>query len=294
MGTVVAMGCIARQKCLERENELLNDEIRLNFGSIIGQSEVLRKVLAQISTVAPTEANVLILGESGTGKELVARAIHDLSAHKDHPLVRVNCASIPKELFESEFFGQVRGAFTGAIKDRAGRFELADGGTLFLDEIGEIPLDLQSQLLRVLQEGQFERVGEERTRTVKVRLIVATNRDLLAEAKAGRFRLDLYYRLSVFPIELPPLRERPEDIGPLADHFVQQSARRLGVPRPRLTRMQAQELESYDWPGNVRELQNVVERAVILAPGARLQSALPHPVVPDRLPIRPPPAPAAP
>src|SRR5260370_15069787 len=207
MGTVVAMGCIARQKCLERENELLNDEIRLNFGSIIGRSEVLNKVLAQISTVAPTEANVLILGESGTGKELVAPAIHDLSAHKDHPLVRVNCASIPKELFESEFFGHVRGAFTGAIKDRAGRFELADGGTLFLDEIGEIPLDLQSKLLRVLQERHFERVGEDRTRTVNVRIVGATNRDLQKEVAAGRFREDLFYRLHWFPIQTSALRK---------------------------------------------------------------------------------------
>jgi transcriptional regulator with GAF, ATPase, and Fis domain len=190
-------------------------------------------------------------------------------------LVRVNCASIPKELFESEFFGHVRGAFTGAIKDRVGRFELADRGTLFLDEIGEIPLDLQSKLLRVLQEGQFERVGDERTRTVKVRLITATNRDLQAEAKAGRFRLDLYYRLSVFPIELPPLRERSEDIGELADHFVEHSARRLGVPRPRLTGLQIQQLREYDWPGNVRELQNVIERSVILARGGKLQFDLP-------------------
>src|SRR2546428_309357 len=162
---------------------------------------------------------VLGLGESGTGKELVARAIHDLSARKEHPLVRVNCASVPKELFESEFFGHVRGAFTGAIKDRVGRFELADGGTLFLDEIGEIPPDLQSKLLRVLQEGQFERLGDDRTRTVQVRPIAATNRDLLAEAKAGRFRLDLYYRLSVFPLEMPPLRERPEDLRLRAGDF---------------------------------------------------------------------------
>jgi transcriptional regulator with GAF, ATPase, and Fis domain len=206
---------------------------------------------------------------------LVARAIHDLSARKEHPLVRVNCASIPKELFESEFFGHVRGAFTGAVKDRVGRFELADGGTLFLDEIGEIPLDLQSKLLRVLQEGQFERLGDDRTRTVHVRLIAATNRDLLAEAKAGRFRLDLYYRLSVFPIEVPPLRERLEDMRLLADHFIKQSARRLGVPRPRLGKLHLQELQSYDWPGNVRELQNVIERAVILSRGGHLQFELP-------------------
>jgi transcriptional regulator with GAF, ATPase, and Fis domain len=272
----VALSCIAKQKNLEFENEFLNDEFRASFGNIIGQSPALQKVLAQISTVAPTEANGLILGESGTGKELVARAIHDLSARKDRPLVRVNCASIPKELFESEFFGHVRGAFTGAIKDRVGRFELADNGTLFLDEIGEIPLDLQSKLLRVLQEGQFERVGDERTRTVKVRLITATNRDLLAEAKAGRFRLDLYYRLSVFPIEVPPLRERLEDIEALAEYFIKQASRRLGVPRPRLTKHHVQELRGYDWPGNVRELQNVIERGVILAKDGKLQFDLPH------------------
>src|SRR6266571_2561637 len=275
VGRVVALSCIAKQKNLEFENEFLQNEFRASFGNIIGHGPALQKVLAQIATVAPTEANVLILGESGTGKELVARAIHDLSARKERPLVRVNCASIPKELFESEFFGHVRGAFTGAIKDRVGRFELADNGTLFLDEIGEIPLDLQSKLLRVLQEGQFERVGDERTRTVKVRLITATNRDLLAEAKAGRFRLDLYYRLSVFPIEVPPLRERLEDIGILAEHFIKQSARRLGVARPRLNKHHLQELQNYDWPGNVRELQNVIERAVILARGRQLQFELP-------------------
>ena len=274
VGRVVALSCIAKQKNLEFENEFLQDEFRANFGDIIGHSPALQKVLAQIGTVAPTDANVIILGESGTGKELVARAIHDLSARKDHSLVRVNCASIPKELFESEFFGHVRGAFTGAIKDRVGRFELADDGTLFLDEIGEIPLDLQSKLLRVLQEGQFERVGDERTRTVKVRLIAATNRDLLAEARAGRFRLDLYYRLSVFPIEVPPLRDRLDDVAELADHFIRQSARRLGVPRPRLTKLHLQELQNYDWPGNVRELQNVIERAVILARGGKLQFEL--------------------
>src|SRR3989441_1070115 len=276
VGRVVALSCIAKQKNLELENEFLHDEFRASFGNIIGRSPALQKVLAQIATVAPTEANVIILGESGTGKELVARAIHDFSARKEHPIVRVNCASIPKELFESEFFGHVRGAFTGAIKDRVGRFELADGGTLFLDEIGEIPLELQSKLLRVLQEGQFERVGDERTRTVRVRLIAATNRDLLAEARAGRFRLDLYYRLSVFPIEVPALRERLEDIRPLADHFIKQSARRLGVPRPRVSKLHLQELQSYDWPGNVRELQNVIERAIILSRGGHLQFELPR------------------
>src|SRR5262245_33124580 len=276
-GTILAFSCLKRQKCLELENEFLQDEVRENFGDIIGRTAAIQKVLAQIATVAPTEANVLVLGESGTGKELVARAIHDLSARKDHALVRVNCASIPKELFESEFFGHVRGAFTGAVKDRVGRFELADGGTLLLDEIGEIPSDLQSKLLRVLQEGQFERLGDDRTRTVQVRLIAATNRDLLAEAKAGRFRLDLYYRLSVFPIEVPQLRDRLEDMRLLADHFLKQSARRLGVPRPRLSKLHLQELQGYDWPGNVRELQNVIERAVILSRGGPLQFELPRP-----------------
>ena len=278
-GTVLAFSCLKRQKCLEWENEFLQDEVRETLGDIIGQSPAIQKVLAQIATVAPTQANVLVLGESGTGKG----AIHDLSAHKELPLVRVNCASIPKELFESEFFGHVRGAFTGAIKDRVGRFELADGGTLFLDEIGEIAPDLQSKLLRVLQEGQFERVGDDRTRTVQVRLIAATNRDLLGEAKAGRFRLDLYYRLSVFPIEVPPLRERREDVRLLADHFIKQSARRLGVPRPRLGKLHLQELQSYHWPGNVRELQNVIERAVILARGRYLQFDLPRRVSPNGL-----------
>lgn len=275
LGRVIALSCIARQKNLEFENEFLQNEFRATSAAMVGRSPALQKVMAQIATVAPTDASVLVLGESGTGKELVARAIHDLSARKDHSLVRVNCASIPKELFESEFFGHVRGAFTGAIKDRAGRFELADGGTLFLDEIGEIPFELQSKLLRVLQEGQFERVGEERTRSAEVRLIAATNRDLLSEARAGRFRLDLYYRLSVFPIEIPPLRERVEDIDLLAQHFLKMSARRLGVPAARLAKVQLEELRRYDWPGNVRELQNVIERAVILARGGPLHFDLP-------------------
>ena len=276
IGRVAAFTCIERQKNLEAENELLQDELRPRFDSLVGQSPALEKVMSQIATVAPTEANVLILGESGTGKELVARAIHEHSARQGGSLVRVNCASIPKELFESEFFGHVRGAFTGAIKDRLGRFELADGGTLFLDEVGEIPLDLQSKLLRVLQEGQFERLGDDRTRTVRVRIIAATNRDLLAEARAGRFRLDLYYRLSVFPIELPPLRDRLEDVGLLAEHFLRQAVRRLGTAKPRLTRFNVQELQRYDWPGNVRELQNVIERAAILARDGRLQFDLPQ------------------
>jgi PAS domain S-box-containing protein len=276
-GTITAMSCIHERKHLEFENEALHAEIRENVGSIVGRSPALMKVISQIRTVAPTEASVLISGESGTGKELVAHAIHELSARKNHALIRVNCASIPKDLFESEFFGHVRGAFTSAVKDRVGRFELAHRGTLFLDEIGEIPLELQSKLLRVLQEGQFERLGDERTRSVDVRIIAATNRDLLAEAKAGRFRLDLYYRLSVFPIDVPPLRERPDDLPVLATHFAKDAARRLGVSAPRLTQFNLRELEAYDWPGNVRELQNVIERAVILSRSGRLSFSLPQP-----------------
>jgi len=252
----------------------LQEELRGNYRAILGDSPALKKVLAQIEMVAPTNAGVIILGESGTGKELVARAIHDRSPRKDKALVRVNCASVPRELFESEFFGHVRGAFTGAVKDRVGRFELADGGTLFLDEIGEVPLELQSKLLRVLQEGQFEKLGEDRTRSVDVRIIAATNRDLELEVREGRFRQDLYYRLGVFPIELPPLRERAEDIPVLAAHFLKDFARELGTVAPRLTATHLKELQAYDWPGNVRELQNVIERAAIRSRGGPLKLGL--------------------
>jgi len=263
---------------LAAENEYLREEVRSvqSFGPIVGRSAALRRLMEQVSMVAPTEASVLILGESGTGKELVARAIHEGSGRRDRPLVRVNCASIPRELFESEFFGHVRGAFTGALKDRAGRFEVADGGTLFLDEVGEIPPELQAKLLRVLQEGTFERVGEERTRRVDVRLVAATNRDLRAEAAAGRFRQDLYFRLSVFPLEVPPLRERLEDLPDLARHFLSLSCRRLGVPEPALKQGHLLALQGYGWPGNVRELQNVIERAAILARGRELVLSLPN------------------
>jgi transcriptional regulator with GAF, ATPase, and Fis domain len=226
--------------------------------------------------VAPTEASVLILGETGTGKELVAHEIHHRSRRKDRPLVRVNCASIPKELYESEFFGHAKGAFTGAIRDRAGRFETAEGGTLFLDEIGEVPLELQGKLLRGVQEKHYERVGEDRTRRANVRIIAATNRDLKKEVAAGRFREDLYYRLNVFPIQVAPLRERKEDVPLLAQHFVQQSVKELRCPKPRLTRAGVLRLQSYDWPGNIRELQNVIERAVILARGGVLEFDLPN------------------
>ena len=215
------------------ENEYLRGELDESqaFGEILGASEGIRSVGAQVDQVASTNATVLVLGESGTGKELVAREIHRRSLRADRPLIRVNCASVPRELFESEFFGHIRGAFTGAIKDRVGRFAAADGGTLFLDEVGEIPLELQSKLLRVLQEGQFERLGEDRTLTVDVRIIGATNVDLATEVAAGRFREDLYYRLNVFPIEVPPLRERIQDIPILADYFVDRLGKKLKRPR---------------------------------------------------------------
>ncbi len=255
---------------LEQDNTYLREEITAPFGDILGRSPALDKVLRQIEMVAPTDANVLVLGESGVGKELVARAIHDRSRRRERPLVKVNCAAIPAELFESEFFGHQRGAFTGALRDRAGRFEIADGGTLFLDEVGEIPLAQQPKLLRVLQEGTFERVGEGRTRKTDVRVIAATNRDLSREATEGRFRPDLFYRLSVFPVEVPPLRMRREDIPDLAAHFVANAAKRLGVAAPRITNAAVRTLQEYHWPGNVRELQHVVERAVILSPRGTL------------------------
>jgi transcriptional regulator with GAF, ATPase, and Fis domain len=261
---------------LEMENEYLREEISQSqaFGDIVGSSPGLKKVLEQIDLVANTHANVLILGESGTGKELVARAIHERSQRRDRPLVKVNCASIPKELFESEFFGHAKGAFTGALRDRIGRFQLADGGTIFLDEVGEIPLDLQSKLLRVLQEREFERVGEEASRRVDVRVIAATNRDLEAESRAGRFREDLYYRLGVFPIQVPALRDRTADIGPLAAHFVRHFCEQLKLPSRKLTRGDVETLERYDWPGNIRELQNVIERALIRSREGKLQFEL--------------------
>jgi PAS domain S-box-containing protein len=258
---------------LAREKELLLDEIRseLGFGSIIGGSRAIKQILEQVKLVAPTEASVLISGESGTGKELVARAIHEQSKRGTQPMVKVNCASIPAELFESEFFGHIKGSFTGALRDRRGRFDLADGGTLLLDEVGEIPLELQGKLLRVLQEGLYERVGESHARRADVRILAATNRDLLTASQDGDFRQDLYYRLSVFPIEIPPLRERPEDIAPLAEHFVRQACERLNVPLLELPAGQLHALQNYSWPGNVRELQNVIERAVILGRESGLQ-----------------------
>jgi transcriptional regulator with GAF, ATPase, and Fis domain len=265
------------KKQLEQENEYLREEVKqtASFGELVGQSLSLQAVVRQIDLVAATDAAVLILGESGTGKELVARGLHRRSRRANRPLIKVNCAAIPRELYESEFFGHAKGSFTGALRDRSGRFELADGGTLFLDEIGEIPLDLQSKLLRVLQEGELERVGEERTRRVDVRIIAATNRNLRAEAETGRFRQDLFYRLSVFPMELPPLRNRADDIPLLAQHFLERFARKLGRPRLKLTLANVQELQRYNWPGNIRELQHVLERACIVAPDGRLRFDLP-------------------
>ncbi len=271
------------QARLQAQNAYLYEEILSdhNFGAVIGESPGLRKVMQQTHLVAATDASVLINGESGTGKELIARAIHDQSPRKNRVLIKVNCSAVPDSLFESEFFGHVRGAFTGAVKDKPGRFELAEGGTLFLDEIGEVPLAMQAKLLRVLQEQEIERVGDTRTRKVDVRIIAATNRDLKVEVDAGRFRQDLFYRLSVFPIELPPLRERREDIPLLAAHFAKQSAQRMNLPAPRITRPVMNELTDYDWPGNVRELQNAIERAVILSQGKPLQFALAKPTSPE-------------
>ncbi|MGE0223358.1 MAG: sigma 54-interacting transcriptional regulator [Acetobacteraceae bacterium] len=262
---------------LELENAYLQEEIRQEhsrFG-ILGRSPAIQALRTQIDLVAPTDATVLITGESGTGKELIARAIHDAGTRRDRPLIRVNCATIPRELFESEIFGHVRGAFTGAIRDRVGRFELAHRGTLFLDEVGEIPVELQSKLLRVLQEGEFERVGEERTRRVDVRVIAATNRDLREEVRTRRFREDLYYRLNVFPIDSRPLRDRREDVPLLAAHFLRQACQKLRIDDLALTEGDVRRLTAYPWPGNVRELENLMERAAILARDGRPRFELP-------------------
>ena len=266
---------------LELERDYLREEVNvaLNFGRIVGTSPALKQMLSRVEAVANTPASVLLLGESGVGKELVAREIHMQSPRANGPLVKVNCASIPKELFESEFFGHVKGAFTGAVRDRIGRFQLADGGTIFLDEVGEIPLELQGKLLRVLQESEFERVGDDVTRSVDVRVVAATNRVLEELIVEGEFREDLFYRLSVFPVNVPPLRERGDDVIQLAQHFLEQAARDFGRDPMTLTQSQAEKLRRYDWPGNVRELKNVIERAVILSPGnvLRLDKSMPDP-----------------
>ncbi len=267
---------------LAEEKLYLEDEIRTeyNFEEIIGESATLQRVLRDVEIVAPTDSTVLILGETGTGKELIARAIHNLSRRRERAFVKLNCAAIPTGLLESELFGHERGAFTGALTQKIGRFELANGGTLFLDEVGDIPLELQPKLLRVLQEQEFERLGGIRSIRSDVRLVAATNRNLDEMVQAGSFRRDLYYRLSVFPLTVPPLRERPEDIPLLVRYFTQKYARRMDREIESIPTELLEELLRYPWPGNVRELQNLVERAVILSPGPTLRlplSELKHP-----------------
>ena len=258
---------------LEVQNVYLQEEIKgsHNFEELIGSSTSLRKVLKNVERVAPTDSTVLITGETGTGKELIARAIHNLSPRKNKPLVKVNCAAIPAGLIESELFGHEKGAFTGALTRKMGRFEVADKGTIFLDEIGELPLDLQSKLLRVLQEGEFERVGGTQTFKVNVRVIAATNRDLEQLSKSGQYRPDLYYRLNVFPIHLPPLREREGDVPLLVQFFVRKCAANLGKKIDRIPEQMMAALQRYPWPGNIRELEHVIERAVILSEGPELE-----------------------
>src|SRR3989454_340277 len=258
---------------LQAENVYLQEEIRSehNVDEIVGKDPALSALLDKVTRVAASDAAVLIHGETGTGKELIARAIHNRSARRDRPLVKVNCSAISAGLVESELFGHVKGAFTGALARRVGRFELADGGTIFLDEIGELPLETQVKLLRVLQEQEFEPVGSSRTIRVDVRVIAATNRDLQEAVRTGRFRPDLFYRLNVFPVEIPPLRERRSDIGQLAMYFMERSARKSGRPMHAIASETLSRLAEYDWPGNVRELQNVIERAVVLSPSSALE-----------------------
>jgi formate hydrogenlyase transcriptional activator len=246
------------------------------FEGIVGSSPALRAVLNQVRTVAPTVATVLIEGETGTGKELIARAIHLESDRRSRPFVKVNCAAIPAELLESELFGHEKGSFTGAVMQRIGRFEAAHGGTLFLDEIGELPLPLQAKLLRGVQEQEFERLGGNRTIRVDVRIVAATNRDLKAMVDESKFRADLYYRLAVFPLNVPALRERREDILPLTRYFVQKHARRMDRNIESIPTQALEALTNYDWPGNIRELQNVIERSVVLSNGPELHVALPE------------------
>lgn len=269
-----------RIEVLTTESGYLKNELEELYGvkDVVGQSRAMLDLFEDISRVAPTDSTVLIYGETGTGKELVARSVHAASSRAGRPLIKVNCAAIPAALMESEFFGHERGAFTGATQRREGRFALADGGTIFLDEIGELPVELQPKLLRVLQEGEFEPVGSSRSRTVNVRVIAATNRELQGEIQAGRFREDLYYRLSVFPVHVPPLRERGRDIELLAGVFAEKICRRIGCKPVTLTPQCIRRLQSYHWPGNVRELQNVIERGVITARDGRLNldTALPR------------------
>lgn len=253
------------------------DSIANRFPQIIGNSPALRLALAEVERVAPTDSTVLVLGETGTGKELIARAIHDLSARRRNPFVKLNCAAIPFDLLESELFGHERGAFTGAIAQKIGRFELANTGTLFLDEIGDLPLALQPKLLRVLQEQEFERLGSGRTHHINVRVIAATHRNPAEMVRQKEFRSDLYYRLNVFPVVLPPLRERHQDIPPLVFHFVELFSRRIGKLIELIPEETVTALKAYSWPGNIRELQNLIERAVIRSDNGVLPNPLPAP-----------------
>jgi formate hydrogenlyase transcriptional activator len=279
---IAVENALAFQEIAELKNKLaqeklyLEDEIRseMNFDEIIGESASLRAVLKQVETVAPTDSTVLITGETGTGKELIARAIHNLSPRRERTFVKVNCAAIPTGLLESELFGHERGAFTGAIAQRIGRFELADGGTIFLDEIGDIPLELQPKLLRVLQEQEFERLGSTHTTRVDIRLVAATNRNLAEMVAARTFRSDLYYRLRVFPILMPPLRDREGDIPSLVRYFVEKHARRMNRKVETIPAETLDQLVQYPWPGNIRELENLIERAVIVSPGPVLRVPL--------------------
>ena len=262
---------------LEADCTYLGEEIKLmhDYGNIIGESEVFKYVLFSLEQIAPTDTTVLIHGESGTGKELIARALHSRSSRKERPLIKVDCAGLPANLIESELFGHEKGAFTGAVERRIGRFELADGATIFLDEIGELPLVLQQKLLRVLQDGEFERLGSSQVRNTDVRVIAATNRNLKNDVSKGRFRDDLWYRLNVFPLSIPPLRERAEDIPLLVNWTIQRLQRRLGKHIKTVPSSVMDDLKAYPWPGNVRELENVIERAVIITPGNMLQLAAP-------------------
>jgi transcriptional regulator with GAF, ATPase, and Fis domain len=258
---------------LEADNVYLREELSQTYpySSIVGKSEEIARVMEEVDRVAPTEMTALILGETGTGKELVARALHAQGGRNERPLVKVNCSALPAELIESELFGHEKGAFTGAVARQVGRFELADGGTIFLDEIGELPLRLQPKLLRVLQEGEFERLGSAKTIKVDVRVIAATNRNLAEAVQDGRFRADLYYRLNVYPIEIPPLRERREDIGLLAEVFLRESERRLGNRYGKIPAEVMEDLREYSWPGNVRELENVIARSALISSAPTLQ-----------------------
>jgi formate hydrogenlyase transcriptional activator len=271
---------------LTEEKLYLEDEIRTEyrFAEIVGSSQAIQNILRQVEIVAPADTTVLIQGETGTGKELIARAIHNTSKRKERTFVKLNCAAIPSGLLESELFGHEKGAFTGAIAQKVGRFELADGGTLFLDEIGDIPLELQPKLLRVLQEQEFERLGGTRTLRVNVRLVAATNRDLTRMVADRQFRSDLYYRLNIFPLTLPPLRERREDIPSLVRYFVHQHARRLNRTIESIPAEAMAALTRYPWPGNVRELENFIERSVLLSPGPVLRVAVEDLKTPPDLP----------